>query len=181
MITIHVKRKMGNNSCVHGILSIPQYDFKCMTLELKASDNLNFKMDCALPLGQYEMKRGYSQGYPFFPILKRKPNGFPVKPKFNMKECKYNELPTGDIALGTAPDGDFAIRHSEALERAFADLWEDIFVKHPDPIIVLNIYKSKNYVHTEMSYEDVLKDEANRVFLEDIADDEDEFVELEND
>ena len=37
---MNLKRKYENNSCTHGILTIPAYGFKCLTLELRDGDNL---------------------------------------------------------------------------------------------------------------------------------------------
>ena len=36
---MNLKRKYENNSCTHGILTIPAYGFKCLTLELGDGDS----------------------------------------------------------------------------------------------------------------------------------------------
>lgn len=48
MIQINLKRKYENNSCTHGILTIPAYGFRCLTLELRDGNDLTCKLDCRI-------------------------------------------------------------------------------------------------------------------------------------
>ena len=182
MIQLNLKRKIGNESVVFGVLSIPEYNFKCVTMELADKGDLLYKFNCALPYGVYELKPGYCNGDPMFPILKKKPVGFSVRPKFNLGVSRYDHLPTGDIALGTAHDGEFAVRISRELNETFVRIFKEVFLENPNEIVVLNIFRSKNFVYNEISYEEMLEREANKVFLEEEDDDDsEEPVELEDD
>ena len=69
MIQVNLKRKYANNSCTHGILTIPAYGFKCLTLELSDGDSLSCKLDCRISEGSYILVRGYAQGWPSFPVF----------------------------------------------------------------------------------------------------------------
>ena len=80
MVQVNLKRKYENNSCTHGILTIPAYNFKCLTLELCDGDNKVYKQDCRISEGMYPLVQGYAQGWPMFPVLKKKPKGFARKP-----------------------------------------------------------------------------------------------------
>ncbi|MBR6589713.1 MAG: hypothetical protein IKK67_04525 [Bacteroidaceae bacterium] len=180
MLQINLKRKQGNKSVVFGVLSIPKYGFKCVTMEMApATSDMMYKHSCGIPEGNYTLTPGFSQGYPMFPLFEKKPLGFAVKPKFNLTDMHYNSLPTGDIAIGKAVDGDFALQGSGALNLAFADIFKHFFAENPGEIVVITIYKSKNFVYTEMSYQDVLLEDANRNFIEDDFDDEEQ-TELED-
>ena len=65
MIQVNLKRKWGNRSTVRGILDIPDYGFKCYTLELKESKS-QFKNNCCVGSGVYELTSGFAEGSVFF-------------------------------------------------------------------------------------------------------------------
>ena len=69
---MNLKRKYENNSCTHGILTIPAYHFRCVTLELRDGDDLTYKHDCRIPEGSYILVRGFAQYWPSFPVFKKK-------------------------------------------------------------------------------------------------------------
>ena len=119
MIQMNLKRKYENNSCTHGILTIPAYQFKCLTLELCNGNKMRCKQDCRINEGSYLLERGYAQGWPSFPVFKKKPSGFFRKPEFNLSADNYMNLPTGDIALGTEMLDGFSIRQSDELAEVF--------------------------------------------------------------
>lgn len=174
MITLQLKRKIGNHSVVFGVLTIPEFKFKCITMELADKGTLMFKSNCCIPYGTYAMKFGFVAGQPFMPIFKRKPLGFAVRPKFNLHVGRYDHLPTGDIALGSAQDGDFAIRRSQDLNEAFVEIFKQAALKDWNAIMVLNVVRSRNFVFNDTSYEQMLEAESHKYFLEDDIDDEQE-------
>ena len=92
MIQMNLKRKYENNSCTHGILTIPAYHFRCVTLELCDGDDLIYKHDCRIPEGSYTLVRGFAQQWPSFPVFKKKPKGFAQKPEFHLSANTYMEL-----------------------------------------------------------------------------------------
>lgn len=150
MIQVNLKRKYENNSCTHGILTIPAYNFKCLTLELSNGDNLMCKLDCRISDGTYPLVKGFAQGWPSFPIFKRKPIGFAKKPEFNLTVGNYSNLPTGDIALGTEMLGNFSIRQSDKLATAFKEIFQEVFFRKET--VVLCIYKSLVFKHENVTY-----------------------------
>ena len=150
MIQINLKRKYENNSCTHGILTIPANGFKCLTLELRNGDGMTYKMDCRIPEGAYILVRGFAQGWPSFPIFKRKPIGFVKKPEFNLTDGSYSSLPAGDIALGTEKLDHFSIRQSDELAAAFKEIFRDVFLRKET--VVFCVYKSTIYRHEDVSY-----------------------------
>ena len=150
MIQINLKRKYENNSCTHGILTIPAYNFRCLTLELRDGDNLSYKQDCRIPEGNYVLVRGFAQGWASFPVFKKKLRGFPKKPEFNLSADKYMELPVGDIALGIEKIDNFSIRQSNDLATAFKEIFRDAFIRKE--IVVLCVYKGKLYEYEDVSY-----------------------------
>ena len=150
MVQINLKRKYENNSCTHGILTIPAYGFKCLTLELRNGDDLDFKLDCRISEGSYILERGYAQDWPSFPVFKKKPLGFAMRPVFNLSADKYMNLPTGDIALGTEMLDKFSIRPSDELATAFKEIFQDAFARKET--VVLCVYKSTSYKHEDISY-----------------------------
>ena len=173
MIQMNLKRKYENNSCTHGILTIPAYHFRCVTLELRDGDDLIYKHDCRIPEGSYVLVRGFAQYWPSFPVFKKKLKGFARKPEFNLSASKYMELPTGHIALGTAKLDHFSIQHSDELATAFKEIFREVFIRKE--IVVLSVYKSISYQYEDVSYRQTM--ERGYDFL--INDDEDE-DELEN-
>ena len=150
MIQMNLKRKFENNSCTHGILTIPAYDFKCRTLELRNGDNMSFKLDCRISDGVYVLVRGFAQGWPSFPVFKKKPTGFAKKPEFNLSAGNYINLPSGDIALGTKILGDFSILQSDALATAFKEIFQDVFARKET--VVLSVYKSMAFSYKNVTY-----------------------------
>ena len=173
MIQMNLKRKYENNSCTHGILTIPAYHFRCVTLELRDGDDLIYKHDCRIPEGSYILVRGFAQYWPSFPVFKKKLKGFARKPEFNLSASKYMELPAGHIALGTAKLDHFSIQHSDELATAFKEIFREVFIRKE--IVVLSVYKSISYRYEDVSYHKKL--EMGYDFL--LNDDEDE-DELEN-
>lgn len=150
MIQMNLKRKYENNSCTHGILTIPAYDFKCRTLELRNGDNMSFKLDCRISDGVYVLVRGFAQGWPSFPVFKKKPAGFAKKPEFNLSAGNYINLPSGDIALGTKILGDFSILQSDDLATAFKEIFQDVFARKET--VVLSVYKSMAFSYKNVTY-----------------------------
>lgn len=173
MVQVNLKRKYENNSCTHGILTIPAYNFKCLTLELCDGDDKVYKQDCRISEGMYPLMQGFAQGSPMFPIFKKKPKGFPKKPQFNLSADCYMELPTGDIALGTERLDNFSIRQSNELATAFKDIFRDVF--HRKEIVVLCVYKSDNYRTEDVSFSQALEKMYDFINNDDYED------ELEND
>ena len=49
MVQMNLKRQYENNSCTHGILTIPAFGFRCFTLELRDGDEQTYKQDCRIP------------------------------------------------------------------------------------------------------------------------------------
>ena len=150
MVQINLKRKYANNSCTHGILTIPAYGFKCLALELADGDSLTCKLDCRISEGSYILVRGYAQGWPSFPVFKKKPQGFPRKPEFNLMVGNYISLPSGNIALGTEMLDNFSIRQSDKLATAFKDIFQEVFLRKET--VVLCVYKSTKYRYENVSY-----------------------------
>ncbi len=147
---MNLKRKYENNSCTHGILTIPAYGFKCLTLELGDGDSLTFKLDCRISEGNYMLVRGYAQNWPSFPVFKRRQQGFPKKPEFNLSVGNCINLPSGDIALGTEMLDNFSIRQSEKLATAFKEIFQDVFARRE--AVVLCVYKSMMFRHENVTY-----------------------------
>lgn len=173
MIQMNLKRKYENNSCTHGILTIPAYHFRCVTLELRDGDDLTYKHDCRIPEGSYILVQGFAQYWPSFPVFKKKLKGFAKKPEFNLSAGKYMELPTGHIALGTAKLDNFSIQQSNELATAFKKIFQDVFMRKE--IVVLCVYKSISYRYEDVSYRQTM--EMAYDFLKNDDEDEDE---LEN-
>jgi len=150
MLQINLKRKYENNSCTHGILTIPAYGFKCLTLELADGDNLTCKLDCRISDGAYPLVKGFAQGWPSFPVFKKKLQGFPKKPEFNLSAGNYISLPTGDIALGTEMLDHFSIRQSDELATAFKEIFQEVFLRKET--VILCVYKSMVFKHENVTY-----------------------------
>jgi len=150
MIQINLKRKYENNSCTHGILTIPAYGFRCLTLELRDGNDLTCKQDCRISEGSYPLVKGFAQGWPSFPVFKKKPAGFAKKPEFNLSVGNYINLPSGDIALGTEILDPFSIRQSDKLAVAFKEIFQEVFLKKET--VVLCVYKSMAFRHEDVTY-----------------------------
>ena len=150
MIQVNLKRKYENNSCTHGILTIPAYGFKCLTLELRNGDDRKIKLDCRIAEGNYILVRGFAQDWPSFPVFKKKPHGYAKRPVFNLSADNYMNLPTGDIALGTEMLNKFSIRPSDELATAFKEIFQEVFLKKE--IVVLCVYKATTFRHEDISY-----------------------------
>lgn len=173
MVQVNLKRKYENNSCTHGILTIPAYNFKCLTLELRDGDDMMYKQDCRISEGMYPLVQGYAQGWPMFPIFKKKPKGFAKKPEFNLSAGSYMKLPAGDIALGMEKLDNFSIRQSDELATAFKEIFQDAFIRKE--VVVLCVYKSVNYVTEDVDFFQTLEK------IYDFIKDDDDENELEND
>lgn len=173
MIQMNLKRIYENNSCTHGILTIPAYHFRCLTLELRDGDDLSYKHDCRIPEGSYTLIRGFAQQWPSFPVFKKKLKGFAKRPEFNLSANTYMKLPTGHIALGTAKLDDFSIQQSDDLATAFKEIFRDVFIRKQ--IVTLCIFKSNSYRYEDVTYHQ--HEEMSYDFLKNDDEDEDE---LEN-
>ena len=167
---MNLKRKYENNSCTHGILTIPAYHFRCVTLELRNGDNLTYKHDCRIPEGSYILVRGYAQFCPSFPVFKKKLKGFAKKPEFDLSANTYMTLRTGNIALGTAKLNDFSIQQSDDLATAFKEIFRDAFIRKQ--IVTLCIFKSNSYRHENVSYHQHLEKSYDFLNNNDIDEDE---------
>lgn len=168
MIQINLKRKEGNNDVTFGILEIPAYGFKCHTMELKDSADLVYKQNCRVPEGAYVLEHSCHEGSPFFPQFKKKPKGFSVKPRFELQNLRYNNLPSGMIAIGKRIGTDpatFSLEQSEALNKTFIELFEKIF--HSTELVVLSIYKGKYYQHHDISYHTIVNAIKNNAWMND--------------
>ena len=150
MVQINLKRKYENNSCTHGILTIPAYGFKCLTLELRDGNSMTFKLDCRISEGAYPLVRGFAQGWPSFPVFKKKPQGFVKKPVFNLSVGNYINLPSGDIAHGTEMLDNFSIRQSDKLATAFKEIFQEVFLNKET--VILCVYKSMVFKHENVTY-----------------------------
>ena len=171
---MNLKRKYENNSCTHGILTIPAYHFRCVTLELRDGDELTYKHDCRIPEGSYTLVRGFAQRWPSFPVFKKKLKGFAQKPEFHLSASTYMELPTGNIALGTAKLDNFSIQQSDDLATAFKEIFLDAFIRKQ--IVTLCVFKSNSYRYEDVTYHKHL--EMAYDFLNNDDDEDDD--ELEN-
>ena len=167
---MNLKRKYENNSCTHGILTIPAYNFRCVTLELRDCNGLTYKHDCRIPEGSYSLVRGYAQFYPSFPVFKKKLKGFAKKPEFNLSAGTYMELLTGNIALGTAKLDNFSIQQSVELATAFKEIFRDVFMRNE--LVVLCVFKSNSYRYENVSYRQHLENSYDFLKNNDIDEDE---------
>lgn len=167
MIQVNLKRKWGNRSTVRGILDIPDYGFKCYTLELKESKS-QFKNNCCVDSGVYELTNGFAEGSVFFPKFRHRVAGFPLRPRFDLQDLDYSKLSTGMIAVGYKKD-EFSLSTTYDFQEAFKKVFEEIFEKRQP--VYLNIYKGKYYEFTEVAYED---ENSFALDLVDEADDDDE-------
>lgn len=167
MVQVNLKRKYENNSCTHGILTIPAYGFKCLTLELRDGDELTYKLDCRISDGNYIMVRGFAQCWPSFPVFKQKPAGFAKKPEFNLTDGSYSSLPAGDIALGTEILDPFSIRQSGRLAAAFKEIFQEVFLKKET--VVLCVYKSQTFRHEDVTYNQYQDRDYNFIINDDSA------------
>ena len=168
MVQINLKRKYENNSCTHGILTIPAYNFMCLTLELRDGDDMMYKHDCRISEGSYLLKQGFAQGCSLFPVFKKKPIGFAKKPEFDLSADTYIKLPSGHIALGTEKLDDFSIRQSDELATAFKEIFKDAFFRKET--VVLCVFKGKKYKYEDVTYYKHLEKAYN--FIKKIDDDE---------
>ncbi len=165
MIQLNLKRTKGNLSCTMGILQIPQFEFKCMTIELADGHDFISKQNCSLDEGNYVLEKGFAQMSAFFPVFKRKPKGFAGKPSFVFQDLDYMHLNTGDIGLGVRQIDEFSIQGSTDLESAFKTLFQNIFMNYNE-VIVLTIYKSKKFEMTYNEYFQSQREIESRSFLE---------------
>lgn len=160
MIEIQVKRKYGNRSITKGVLTIPQFDFTCNTLELADSKDLMYMQNCRLPEGIYQMVRGFASLSPTFPVLRKKPRGFSKKPEFCFTGLHYLNLWTGFIGLGIDNTGDlFSISESKEVEKTFKVIFREVFNERRKEIVALNLWKSRNYIYDDVSYDQYMYNE----------------------
>lgn len=167
MVQLNLKRKYGNNSCTHGVLTIPAYGFRCLTLELRDGDEMTYKLDCRISEGSYLLVRGFAQGWPSFPVFKKKPAGFVKKPEFNLTVGNYINLPSGDIALGTEILDRFSIRQSDKLAAAFKEIFQEVFLKKET--VVLCVYQSLAFRHEDVTYNQYQSRDYNFIINDDSA------------
>lgn len=180
MIELKLKRTKGNNSVQHGILNIPQLNFKCVTMELAPSNDAMYKHNCAIPLGTYQLVAGFAQLSPYYPIFKKKPVGFAKRPEFMCNVSDYMHLPTGCIALGTKQTGAYSIAVSTELDMTFKELMRNAFISKE--IVVLEVYQSGHYTFDDCSYETDMKEISEYNFMEeDEPNDTEEQIELDHD
>lgn len=172
MIQFKLKRIKGNKSVTHGILSIPELNFKCRTLELKDPAALRFMQNCAIPLGSYQLVRGYDQRCAMYPVFRYRVHGFVKKPSFTIEQSDVSHLECGNIALGTALIDDFTIKQTFEFQEAFRELMTRATASQD--IMSLVIYKSILYEYEDISYQEVIRESYN--FIED-----EKQAELDND
>ena len=170
MIKLNLKRIEDNQSVTFGILSIPLFNFKCMTLELKDGTGCSFMHNCRIPEGLYTLVPGFAMNHSMYPVFKYKLSGFAKKPNFNIQDFEYADLPTGDIALGDSKLNDFAIHQSKDVCDKFCEVMRNAFTSREQ--VVLLVFKKKNFVHTDYSYKDMMADLSENMFVEDDDDEE---------
>jgi len=166
MIEVNLKRIKGNRSCTLGILQIPQFEFRCQTLELADGSDFYVKQNCRLDEGSYVLVKGFENMCAFFPVFKKKPKHFACRPKFIFEDLNYMGLSTGDIGLGVKAIDEFSIQGSAELEHKFKELFTHIFTKFNETV-VLTIYKSKAYEDTDGDYFETQKAIEDMNFLQD--------------
>lgn len=175
MISFNLKRVHANRSCIHGILSVPRFNFKCYTLELREGEDLLYKQNCSINLGNYILEPGFAQGSPMHPVFKRKPKGFAKRPELRLDKADYMHLSTGDIALGISKEDEFSLKQSFQFSDKFREMCKDIFTRKE--IVVLTVYKSRLFDYEDIGYEDTIRIYDDMNF---IGDDDDEQTELEH-
>lgn len=163
MIQFKLKRIKGNNSATYGVLSVPELNFKCLTLELKDPSEMRFKQNCAIPLGVYQLVRGYDQMCAMYPVFRYRIPGYVRKPSLTLEQSDINHIECGNIALGTAMIDDFTIKQTFEFQKAFRDLMTRATISQE--IMSIVVYKSKNYVHEDVTYREVIDQNYN--FIED--------------
>ena len=175
MIEFALKRFEDNGCVTFGKLLIPRFNFSCLTIELTDGTDLQFKQNCCINRGTYELKGGFDQKCALYPIFKRRPIGFSKKPSFNLEVQDYRNLPTGDIGLGTARASDLALNTNFELKEKFPEICREVFTSKE--IVVLTVYNSKKFRKTTVEVSNVI---GNFDFIEEDFDD-DEPTELEHD
>lgn len=169
MIEFRLKRLRENADVTFGELRIPSLHFGCRTLELKNGDDLACKHSCRIPEGEYQLQVKINKlGY-FAPVFKYRIPGYPVRPEFDFENNHYNNLPTGNIAIGTAYPHAFGIESSEEVKRALSEACREIWSTHPNETFVLHVYKVVRYEVVDESYQ---RDMVNKTW--NFLDDEDE-------
>ncbi|MBR5749761.1 MAG: hypothetical protein IKY01_13445 [Prevotella sp.] len=176
MIEMNLKRISANRSVTHGRLSIPRFGFQCLTLELADGTGLQYKQNCCIPEGNYQMTGGFDQKSALYPVFRYKPVGFAKKPSLNLEVGDYLHLVTGDIALGVSKSSEFAIRQSEEMAETFREICREMFMARE--IVVLTVYRSNHYAFEDISFETQMKDYHDLNFIEEEAYEQ---IELEHD
>lgn len=170
MIEFNLKRIKGNRSVTYGRLSVPAINFNCYTLELQDCEQMGFKHNCCLPLGTYQLKSGFANMSPMFPIFRYHVKGFSKNPVIMLTGGNYRELQMGDIALGTSlvdqwtlsQPFDFVEKVKEAFRMVCAER----------DIMALTIWKSKNYAFEDTSFEATLAGIEGMNYFDEEDDDE---------
>lgn len=175
MITFNLKRIRGNNSVIHGKLTIPQANFSCHTLELKDGSELQYKNNCCINVGNYQLKRGFDQMSANYPVFRYIPDGLYQRPRFMLTNGDYRKMSIGDIALGTKIIDNFSIDQPFDFVEKVKDAFEIITTS--GEIMVLQVYKSRNYIFDDISFEQTLAGIEGMNFYEE-EEDENEQPEL---
>lgn len=155
MYKLFLKRTKGNSLVTHGILSIPQYDFRCHTLELKeVSPEATFRAGTALNLGLYRLKYCVYGGDLWWPQLYKKAKGYGKKNLFQARLIDEAHLPSGDIAIGM-PKNFYSLEFNQQLYDKFKEIMEDLFNGEQTDVF-LEIFKTNKfqYIGVEQELED---------------------------
>ena len=143
MIDIKIKRVKGNEFVTFGILYIPQFDFRCHTMELREpSDKARAFFSCSLPLGQYPLMQCFKNGLYGWPQLKKRMKGFVHRSIFDAWNTEYTTLSTGDIAIGL-PKNNISLKPSEELRKTFNNIMIEIF--NNSKYVNLEIFKTNRF------------------------------------
>ncbi len=173
MLELKLKRLKGNKSVTHGVLTIPQYDFRCRTLELADGSDMLYKNGCCVDKGTYVLRQTVAENSYFMPIFKKKPKGFAKNPQIVFAGLNYLHLATGNIGLGVDPQEDFSIGESTVLKEKALEIFSNCFRNRE--MMVLNIEVSKNFQYSDLGYYDVQKKcEEDLDFIEGFDEDEEE-------
>lgn len=173
MIEFNLKRIKGNRSVTYGRLSIPAIKFNCYTLELQDSEEMSLKLNCNLPTGTYQLVSGFANMSPMFPIFRYHVNGFAKKPVLALSGGCYRELQSGDIALGSSMLDQWSISQPFDFVNQVKDAFRLLCAERD--IMALTIWKSRNYVFEDTSYEATLQGIEGMKYFDEDDDDEEWF------
>jgi hypothetical protein len=164
MFEIKLKRTKGNKFVTHGILYIPQYDFRCHTLELKECPPVALsRIGSALDLGYYRLRGVLYEGEFGWPQLLRKVKGYHKKNQFEARLISRRTLPAGDIAIGM-PHDFYSLEFNQELLNVFHTVMKEVFERNAD--VFLNIFKTNKFEFIEDS--DVCQEDEAKYELRDI-------------